>query len=721
MRRIDRFHIGCSASVLLVGMCLFPLATRASAQETASGFIGVVRDESGALLPGVTITATSPSLQVPSVTEVTGVQGEYRIIPLPIGVYTIDYTLSGFQTFRHDGVRLNTGVQARLDVVMKVGALAETVTVAGAAPVVDVTSTATSTHFNSETLELTPTSRNGLISLGAQAPGIKTQTIDVGGGSVGQTIEFKSYGQTWGSTVIIEGMDTTVPDDSGMGGNYHDFFAIDEARVQTISNGPEIASHGAGITLTMKSGANSFHGGGSYGYMSPRFESDNLSQELKDIGFTHGNPLTRRTDQGGDLGGRLIRDQLWFYTSGRYRQSGRVQLGGVMPDGSPAEGYNSEIIWNGKLSYQHNPANRFIFWSEWARKHDRALSVNEFLPWESRGSRVLPVKTWKGEWQSTRGNSLMMSLLFGRWGYRDVSENWDRIRTDEAKDAGIPHGFEIFLRPDQSEFADFRPATRDIVTLMRSGTSTGGGVTDFGKYNGKGTLTWYKPDLFLGSHELKGAFDYSHFWSIRARGSRGQAGDYELIFSNNNPFQVSIHNSPLVPLTNLNYTAGYVNDTWTIGRRLTLDLGVRYQRDTPWVPPQCRLAGPFAPAACIDETIPFQIFNSVTPRLYFSYDVTGDAKTVLKGGWGRFAAMRLMEEILVHPFLFQTSTYTWRDLNGDRDYDAGETNLDPNSGDFVSGGAAGQTLSNPDEQEMKYRPVLTDNRKAVGEEPRRPP
>ena len=80
-------------------------------------------------------------------------------------------------------------------------------------------------------------------------------------------------------------------------------------------------------------------------------------------------------------------------------------------------------------------------------------------------------------------------------------------------------------------------------------------MTDFGKYNGKGTVTWYKPDLFLGDHELKGSFDYSQFWSIRARGSRGQAGDYELIFSNNTPFQISIHNSPLVPLTNLSYTA----------------------------------------------------------------------------------------------------------------------------------------------------------------------
>ena len=164
-------------------------------------------------------------------------------------------------------------------------------------------------------------------------------------------------------------------------------------------------------------------------------------------------------------------------------------------------------------------------------------------------------------------------------------------------------------------------------------------------------MTWYKPDLFLGTHELKGAYDYSHFWSIRARGSRGQAGDYELIFSNNTPFQVSIHNSPLVPLTNLSYTAAYVNDTWTIGRRLTLDLGVSYQRDTAWVPPQCRLPGRLPrPRASTDHSVSdFQLSHAAP---LFLVRLTGDAKTVLKGGWGRFAAMRLMEEILVHPFLF---------------------------------------------------------------------
>ena len=199
----------------------------ALAQETAAGFIGHVRDESGAVLPGVTVTATSPALQAPSMSAGTDAEGEYRMIPLPIGIYTVEYALSGFQTLRQENVRLNTGVQLRLDVTLKVGALAETVTVSGAAPVVDVTSTATATHFTKETLELTPTSRNGLISLGAQAPGVKS-ALDVGGGTVGQTIEFQTYGQTWGSTVIIEGMDTTVPDDSGMGGNYHDFYSIDE-------------------------------------------------------------------------------------------------------------------------------------------------------------------------------------------------------------------------------------------------------------------------------------------------------------------------------------------------------------------------------------------------------------------------------------------------------------------------------------------------------------
>jgi len=703
LHRFDPFWVQRGFGVLMVGVVLFARADLACAQE-AAGFVGQVRDESGGVLPGVTVTTTGPALQVPSISAVTNAQGEYRLTPLPIGTYAVEYALTGFQTVRQENVRLDIGVQVRLDAIMKVGTLAETVTVSGASPVVDVTATAASTNFTRETLDLTPTSRNGLISLAAQAPGVKTM-LDVGGGTVGTSPMFKTFGQTWDGTIIMEGMDTTTPEDSGFGGNYFDYNAIEEARIQSISNGPEIPSHSVAVTMLIKSGGNDFHGGASYGFMNRRLESNNIDAALEAQGITSGNPLVKRTDQGADLGGRIIRDKLWFYGSARYRNHARLQLGGFKPDGSQAEGYSSEVLVNDKLSYQMNPANRFIFWSQWARKHDRALAVNEFFAWESRGSRVLHPKTWKTEWQATRGSSLVASLLFGRWGWTAMGDIANLKRTDAAKAANIPHGFEITFKPDQSDYADFRPATSDIVTLKVAGTPTGGGgLTDFGKYDGKGTLSWYRPDLFLGNHEFKGAFDYSWFWIIRGAGTRGAAGDYQLIFSNGAPFQIILDNYPVIPLTNLTWASAYANDTWTIGRRLTLDLGVRYQRDNTWVPEQCRLAGPFAPAACTDR-IPFHIYNAINPRLYFSYDVTGDAKTVLKGGWGRFSHSRLIEEVANNPFLISNSTFRWRDLNGNRNYDAGEVNLDPNGPDFLST-TTGSRLTpgfvqfNPDEKQM---------------------
>jgi hypothetical protein len=172
---------------LFGGTCffnLFLLAHLATAgQGTAASIIGQVRDESGAVLPGVTVTAKSPALQVPEVTGITDERGEYRLTPLPIGSYSVDYELTGFQTVRQQNLRLTVGFSAKVDVVLKVGALAETITVSGAAPVVDVTGTGTSTLFTRETLELIPTSRNGIVGLLAQAPGVRGN-LDVGGNSM---------------------------------------------------------------------------------------------------------------------------------------------------------------------------------------------------------------------------------------------------------------------------------------------------------------------------------------------------------------------------------------------------------------------------------------------------------------------------------------------------------------------------------------------------------
>ena len=151
--------------ILTLGVCVLVNVSPAAAQETPAGIIGRVTDASGGVLPGVSVTATSPSLQVPQVIDVTNEKGEFRLTPLPIGTYDVSYALSGFQTVRREGLRLTTGFVARVDAELKLGSLEETITVSGASPVVDATSTSSATEFTKETLELTPTGRSGLVSL----------------------------------------------------------------------------------------------------------------------------------------------------------------------------------------------------------------------------------------------------------------------------------------------------------------------------------------------------------------------------------------------------------------------------------------------------------------------------------------------------------------------------------------------------------------------------
>src|SRR4030095_11877713 len=157
------------------------------------------------------------------------------------------------------------------------GSLAESIVVRGSSPVVDVAATSTSTQFTRETLELTPTSRNGIISLGAQAPGVKGR-IDIGGGTLGDPPEFKAFGQKWGEYISAEGVETSHPGAGATSGNYFNYDAIDEAKVQSLSNGPEIASYGVAITMVVKSGGNDYHGTGALAYTGKRLQSDNLDQ-----------------------------------------------------------------------------------------------------------------------------------------------------------------------------------------------------------------------------------------------------------------------------------------------------------------------------------------------------------------------------------------------------------------------------------------------------------
>src|SRR5437870_151672 len=135
-----------SRRVLLALGLMFYLVPVASQAQEAS-IIGQATDDTGAVLPGVTVTATSPALQVPQVIAVSDERGEYRLTQLPLGTYAVEYMLAGFQTLQRPDLRLTAGFTAKVDVVMKVSALSETITVSGASPVVDTMSTTSTTQL----------------------------------------------------------------------------------------------------------------------------------------------------------------------------------------------------------------------------------------------------------------------------------------------------------------------------------------------------------------------------------------------------------------------------------------------------------------------------------------------------------------------------------------------------------------------------------------------
>ena len=679
---------GRRSLILGVVLCLLiAWVPAALAQSVSSGTIqGTVKDESGGVLPGVTATLTSPALQVRELTQVTDANGTYRFVDLPAGTYQLKFELSGFSTLIREDLRLTVGFVARVDEAMKVGTMTESVTVSGQSPVVDVTSTSAAVAFTKETLENVPRGRD-LQNVLAMAPGVTQERMDVGGSTLAQRQDTASYGMQAQPKLQYEGMNIAMGADQNTPIYFIDN-SLEEVQVRTSGNDAEVSTPGVSMIAIMKSGGNQFHGAYRGSYQPGSMQPSNLNDSLKKQGI--GSPPKLKTfyDYAGDLGGRIVRDKLWFY-GGYAKQSKSEGLVGFAADPGPDGRYltiddpqayfeSSLYQYSLKLSYQMAKNNRLVYAWQRGVKAQPQNGGDRLHPLEATRDYKNPTAIQKAEWQSTVTQRLLLNAMGGYAGY---ITDYDASRSYAKSDA---------------------PTRRDLETGLFTGSHPQHQGKTRDRYQGEASASFFPARSFAGQHDFKTGVSL-YFDRTSDAWLNNLACNCVLQFDRLNgvsgsPSRIQIYNTPVAPLDNEDTFAWYFKDSWRPSNNLTFNIGLRWEYQHSYLPEQdyagARDWPQVFPAKHVDK-LDVQTFNRVVPRLGVAYDLGG--KSVVKATWGLYNY--ILGDTYGDVFAATATAnavFTWHDLNGDKLWQPGESDLRLNGGnDFVSITAASNYLLNP--------------------------
>jgi hypothetical protein len=667
-------------------------AASVAAQSTSSSTIhGIIKDGTGGALPGVTVTISSPALQVGQMVTVSGDDGSYRFVDLPAGAYGARFELPGFTTFIREDLRLTVGFVARVDVVLQVGAIEESVTVSGESPVVDVTSTSASVAFTREVLEAIPRGRD-VQNIIAMTPGVTQARPDVGGSTMAQRQNISSYGTVAQPKIQVEGINVTMGADNNSA-IYFMSDTLEDVQIKTSGNDPEVSVPGISMVAVLKSGGNDFHGTYTAAFESPKLQSDNLNDSLRAQGLSATSQLRRFYDLSADLGGRIIRDKLWFYVAHARQTKTENQLGFAAdpgPDGryltgdEPLADRDTKLDqYTAKFSYQLSKSNRLVYAYQRGTKREPQNGSGRFVPLEATRDYVNPGWMQKGEFQSSPTQHALVNVVFGTTGYLT---DYDAARSYARVDA---------------------PPRHDLETGLRTGSHPAHQNKTRDRYQLDGSVSVYPDREVIGKHELKiGGMVY---WDRSSDGwLNNVSGNYVLQTDriggvSGTPTRIQIRNTPARPLDNEDIYAVFVKDTWRISDRVTANVGLRWERQESYLPAQSR-----EPARDFPQLFPAGTFPRIevgtwsrtVPRLGIAWDI--DGKSVVKASVGAY------NYIFGDTFgdrynanATAVATFLWRDLNGDKLYQPGEVNLDPNGPDFISITGASGAVINPNLRQPK--------------------
>jgi hypothetical protein len=659
----------------------------ASAQSVSSGTIeGTIKDESNSVLPGVTVTITSPQLQVGQLVQVSDSAGNYKFVDLPAGTYRLKAELTGFSASIRENLRLTVGFNARIDVTLKLGAMEESVTVSGQSPVVDVTNTAASVAFTKEVLDAIPRGRD-LQNIFAMAPGVTQAIADVGGSTMAQRQNLSSYGVLSQPKLQVEGMNITMGADQNTAIYFNDS-TLEEVQIKSSGNDAEVSVPGISMVAIMKSGGNTFHGTYQASAESPTLQADNLDDRLRAQGLTATSPLKNFYDLSGDLGGRIVRDRVWFY--GAYGRQAKKEgvLGfaaGPGADGKyltaddPLADFETSLTQlSAKLSYQVSKNNRLVYAWQRGTKAQPQNNAGRFTPLESTRDYKNPTAIQKVELQSMVSPRVLVNAVAGYSGY---VTDYDAARSYARADA---------------------PARQDLATTLNTGSAPLHQNKTRDRYQTEDSISFFPERSFAGKHELKTGV--SIYLDRSSDGYSNNLACNCILYTDtiggipNTPSQIRIYNTPVVPADHDNTYAWYLKDSWRPTGTVTVNLGVRWEREHSFLPaqsyPGARDWPTVFPAGSFPK-IEVQKLTRAVPRTGVAWDIGG--KSVVKATFGLYNYM--LGDTYADAFnrnATANAVFNWHDLNGDRLYQAGEVNLDVNGTDFRSITAASNQIRNPD-------------------------
>ena len=626
-------------------------AMPAFAQIQGGTISGVVKDEQGGVLPGVTVEAQGVDATQTFVTDTTG---DYRFLNLAPGPYKITATLQGFTTVIRENIIVAVGRSVDLPLTLKVAAVAETITVTGESPVIDTKATGTSTNFTSDELTKIPTSRDPF-ALMRSVPGVLVDRVNIGGNETGQQSNFASKGTRPQDAVwTLDGIVVTDMAATGASPTYFNYDNFEEIQVSTAGQDIKQPTGGMGLNFVVKRGTNQYKGGVRGYFDNESMEADNVPDELRATGVTHATSdhNKRISDYGFDLGGPIVKDHAWFYGSYSIQDIRLVRRAGALVDRTQLKNPNVKLNWQATKKDMVS----FLYFDGFKIKDGRSPGVSGIL-------FDAPTATFHQD------NAYTDNPLHGLWKFAD-----DRVVTSNmflsGKYAYYNTGF--ILDPigglDQQAGRSF--------TLSQS----------FGSVNQSLNVRPQQVanidvNSFLagwgGSHDFKYGFGYRTTDAVS-----GTLWPGNMI--------LALENSPTDLRAQVfrqgyggnraDYLDFYAGDTISMNR-LTVDLGIRYDRQWGKALPSTTLSNKAFPNTVPGFTFngydtPFT-WNNVSPRAGLTYALDDARKTVARASFARYAGQLNTGTVgFMNPSSTAGSaTYRWVDLNGDHLAQANEVDL----------------------------------------------